>query len=116
MAIEPTIKNFFYKLSDNWQDGYWLVVCNVQFFFSFRQNFSSFEKLGEKTNLAKDLFINSRVLWPRYVSWDVIPSNAVGIFKFLNDFRYLVNGFDENYLTLYHPHSSQFGFRSGAKH
>ena len=40
-----TVKNFFINFTDNWQDGYWPVVCNVQFIFTFkyRQNFSSFE-------------------------------------------------------------------------
>ena len=45
IGIESTMKNFFINFTDNWQDGYWPVVCNVQFIFTFkyRQNFSFIE-------------------------------------------------------------------------
>ena len=38
-------KKLFINFTNNWQDGYWPVVCNVQFIFTFKytQNFSSFE-------------------------------------------------------------------------
>ena len=38
-------KKNFVNFTDNWQDGYWPLGCNVQFIFTFKywQNFSSFE-------------------------------------------------------------------------
>ena len=93
-------KKLFRNFTDNWQDGYWPVVCTVQFIFTFkyRQNFSSFETLREKS-LGQGLFFEIREYWGKghdicfkYVSWDVIPSNNVAILIFFYDFRYLVNG------------------------
>ena len=36
IVIESTIKNFFLNFTDYWQDGYWPVVCTVQFIFTFK--------------------------------------------------------------------------------
>ena len=56
--------------------------------------------MTERKVLGLKIYLfNSRVYWDqgrdicfKYVSWDVIPSNAVAILIFFNDFRYLVNG------------------------
>ena len=31
-----TIKNFFINFNDSWHNGYWPVVCDVQFIFTFK--------------------------------------------------------------------------------
>ena len=90
----------FINFTDDWQDGYLSVVCNVQFVFSFkyRQYFCSFER--QRESYLGQRFIYSireyrgqiRDIRFKNVIWDVIPSNAVAIFYIFNDFRYLENG------------------------
>ena len=31
IVTESTIKNIFINFTDDWQDGYWQIVCNVEF-------------------------------------------------------------------------------------
>ena len=51
IVIESTKKNCFMNFTNNRQDVYWPVACNVQFIFTFkyRQNFSPFDRLREKS-------------------------------------------------------------------
>ena len=96
------------NFTDSWQDGYWPVVCNVQFNFTFkyRQNFSSIEWLRENP-WAKDLFIKFESIGAKIMTF--VLSILVGMlshrtlllfFKFVMIFVSREWMFDENCLTL----------------